>query len=124
LTEEVDASGRVPGCLFCQIIAGEILSEKVAESELSYAFRDISPQAPTHVLVIPHRHIDDAAAILAEDAAEVTDLFLLAQEVARNEGIDKTGFRLIMNVGKDAQNSVGHLHLHVVGGRSMAGSLG
>jgi len=124
LTEEVDASGRVPGCLFCQIIAGEILSEKVAESELSYAFRDISPQAPTHVLVIPRRHIDDAAAILAEDAAEVTDLFLLAQEVARNEGIDKTGFRLIMNVGKDAQNSVGHLHLHVVGGRSMAGSLG
>jgi len=76
------------------------------------------------VLVVPRRHIDDAAAIVAEHAADVVDLFLVAQEVAKSEGIDQSGFRLLMNVGEDAQNSVGHLHLHVVGGRPMAFTLG
>jgi histidine triad (HIT) family protein len=119
LADEIDASGRVPGCLFCRIVAGELHAQVVAESDLSFAFRDIEPQAPTHLLVVPRRHIDDAAAIVAADAIELTDVFLLAQEVARIEGIDKSGFRLLMNVGEDAQNSVGHLHLHVIGGRKM-----
>jgi histidine triad (HIT) family protein len=111
-------------CLFCAIVAGKIPAEVVYESDRSFAFRDINPQAPTHVLVVPRRHIVDAAAIEASDADDVADLIVVARQVARIEGIAERGYRLLMNVGKDAQNSVGHLHLHVIGGRplgSMAG---
>jgi len=113
-------------CLFCRIVAGELPSEVVAESERSFAFRDLSPQAPTHVLVVPRRHIDDAAAVVgsdASDASDVVDLLVVARQVADSEGILESGYRLVFNVGDDAQNSVGHLHLHVLGGRPMAGRL-
>lgn len=106
-------------CLFCRIVSGELPAESVAESELSFAFRDISPQASTHVLVVPRRHITDASTVTVADAAEIADLLLLAQTVARSEGVAESGYRLIMNVGKDAQNSVGHLHVHVLGGRPL-----
>lgn len=109
-------------CLFCRIVAGEIPADIVAEDEHTVAFRDIAPQAPTHVLVIPRRHITNAAEVRAEDAEVVGALLLAAQQVAHIEGIGDVdrGFRLVMNVGPDAFNSVPHLHLHVLGGRSMS----
>lgn len=111
-------------CLFCRILAGELPAEVVASSDLSFAFRDINPQAPTHVLVIPRRHIDDAAAIGPQDGEDLADMLVLARQVAESEGIAERGYRLVMNVGKDAQNSVGHLHMHVIGGRSLSGRQG
>src|ERR1700683_2183806 len=110
------------GCLFCRIIDGELPADVIASSDRSLAFRDINPQAPTHVLVIPRRHIDDAAAVEDSDAADIADLLVLARKVAEVESIRDSGYRLVMNVGKDAQNSVGHLHLHVLGGQPMRGS--
>jgi histidine triad (HIT) family protein len=108
-------------CLFCKILAGELPADVVYEDERVLAFRDISPQAPTHVLVIPRQHIDHAGVVGVDDAETVVAMLLGAQEVAQLEGIDgpDRGFRLIMNVGPDGQNSVPHLHLHVLGGRSM-----
>jgi histidine triad (HIT) family protein len=111
-------------CLFCRIVAGELPADVVASSDLSLAFRDINPQAPTHVLVIPRRHIDDAAAIGPDDAEDLADMLVVARQVAESEGIAQSGYRLVMNVGEDAQNSVGHLHMHVVGGRPLSGRQG
>lgn len=112
-------------CLFCQIVAGDIASTEVLSTERSYAFRDLMPQAPTHVLVVPRAHIATADTIVAGNAADVTDLFLTAQEVARQEGLvrpgidpaDDGGYRLVFNVGEISGNTVAHLHLHVLGGR-------
>lgn len=106
-------------CLFCQIVAGDIPSTAVHETTGTYAFRDISPAMPTHVLVVPRRHITNAHEITGADAEVVAELFACAQEVARLEGIDERGYRLVFNVGPDALNSVPHLHLHVLGGRTM-----
>ncbi|MDQ1437324.1 MAG: histidine triad family protein [Acidimicrobiaceae bacterium] len=106
-------------CLFCKILAGDVPSQEVASSERTYAFRDIQPAAPTHVLVIPRQHIDDAHAIDGSHAETLAEMVLTAQEVARKEGIDQSGYRLVFNVGDDALNSVPHLHLHVIGGRTM-----
>jgi histidine triad (HIT) family protein len=111
-------------CLFCRIVAGALPADVVASSDLSLAFRDINPQAPTHVLVIPRRHIDDAAAIGPDDAEDLADMLVVARQVAESEGIAQSGYRLVMNVGEDAQNSVGHLHMHVVGGRPLSGRQG
>jgi histidine triad (HIT) family protein len=111
-------------CLFCRIVAGELPADVVASSDLSLAFRDINPQAPTHVLVIPRSHIDDAAAVGPDDAEELADMLVVARQVAESEGIAKSGYRLVMNVGEDAQNSVGHLHMHVIGGRPLSGRQG
>jgi histidine triad (HIT) family protein len=106
-------------CLFCRILTGEIPSEEVVSTGTTYAFRDINPQAPTHVLVVPRRHIDNAAAITAADGDVLAALVTTAQQVAAREGIAETGYRLAFNVGDDALNSVPHLHLHVMGGRQM-----
>jgi histidine triad (HIT) family protein len=110
-----------PDCLFCKIVAGEVPSEQVASTGGTYAFRDIQPVAATHVLVVPRRHIDDAAALGTDpgDAETLSELFATARDVARQEGVDATGYRLVLNVGEDAANSVGHLHLHVLGGRRL-----
>lgn len=109
----------VADCLFCKIVAGDVPSEQVASTEGTYAFRDISPGAPTHVLVVPRRHITDAAAVRPEDAEVLAEMITTAQGVARHEGIDATGYRLVFNVGEDASNTVPHLHLHVIGGRRL-----
>ena len=106
-------------CLFCKILAGDVPSTEVVSTATTYAFRDINPQAPTHVLVVPRTHVDNAAAVTAEHAEMLADLVTTAQEVARAEGIDASGYRLVFNVGDDALNSVPHLHLHVLGGRRM-----
>lgn len=107
-------------CLFCRILAGEVPSEEVASTERTYAFRDINPGAPTHVLVIPRQHITDASALTPADADMLAEMFTTAQEVARLEGVDQRGYRLVLNVGEDALNSVAHLHLHLLGGRRLS----
>jgi histidine triad (HIT) family protein len=106
-------------CLFCGIVEGRIPSNLIREDERTLAFRDIDPQAPVHVLVIPKKHLsslDDAA---AEDGALLGDLMLTAREVARSEGIAESGFRTVVNTGDEGGQTVGHLHVHVLGGRSM-----
>jgi histidine triad (HIT) family protein len=107
-------------CLFCRIVAGEVPADVVLEGEDTLAFRDINPQAPVHVLVIPRRHIDNAATVAAGDAEVVAELLLTARAVAEQEGVLDSGYRLVFNVGDDALNSVPHLHLHVVGGRRLS----
>ena len=109
---------EVADCLFCRIIAGEIPSAEALSTETTYAFHDINPGAPTHVLVIPRKHITDAAAIRAEHGDLLADMFATAQRVAENEGLEG-GYRLVFNVGEDSGNSVPHLHLHVLGGRAL-----
>ena len=106
-------------CLFCKILAGDIPSDEVASTDNTYAFRDISPGAPTHVLVIPREHVDNADVLGPEHAAVLAELFTTAQAVARSEGVAESGYRLVFNVGEDASNSVPHLHLHVIGGRKL-----
>lgn len=106
-------------CIFCRIVAGEVPSTEVASSELSYAFRDINPAMPVHVLVVPRRHIASADTVERGDGGVLADMLLTAQRVARQEGIADGGYRLVFNVGDDALNSVAHLHLHVVGGQKM-----
>ncbi len=109
----------MPDCLFCSIVAGDVASTEVASTAGTYAFRDLAPTAPVHVLVVPRRHIDDAAAVEAGDADVLAEMVTTAREVARSEGIFESGYRLVFNVGQDATNSVGHLHLHVIGGRQL-----
>jgi histidine triad (HIT) family protein len=106
-------------CLFCRIVAGKIPSEEVAASERTYAFRDVNPAMPVHVLVVPREHIGNAADITAEHGDLLAEMFATAQGVARSEGLAERGYRLVFNVGDDALNSVPHLHLHVVGGKRM-----
>ena len=107
-------------CLFCNFVAGEGDADEVLSTEHTYAFRDINPTAPVHVLVVPRQHIADAGRVGPEHAPVLVEMFTTAQEVARLEGVDESGYRLVLNVGEDAQNSVGHLHLHVIGGRPMS----
>jgi histidine triad (HIT) family protein len=106
-------------CLFCRIVAKELPSTEVLASEHSYAFRDLNPGAPTHVLVVPKSHVTDAAALEASHAEALSDLFITANAVAASEGLAHRGYRLVFNVGPDAGNSVAHLHLHVLGGRQL-----
>jgi histidine triad (HIT) family protein len=109
----------VSDCIFCKIVAGEIPSAEVASSERTYAFRDIKPALPTHILVVPREHIQSADTLTAEHAGVLVEMFDTAQKVARSEGLAERGYRLVFNVGDDALNSVPHLHMHVVGGRPM-----
>lgn len=106
-------------CLFCRIAAGGIPAERVDESEHALAFRDIHPQAPTHVLLIPKRHVAASAAELGPDhAALLGDLFALAARIAEREGLEK-GWRLVTNVGEHGGQTVHHLHFHLLGGRAL-----
>jgi histidine triad (HIT) family protein len=112
--------GRVrDDCVFCRILAGELPSTEVLSTETTYAFRDIKPGAPVHVLIIPRAHIENAAAIQPEHAELLADLLLTAQRVAEKEQVAASGYRLVFNVGEDALNSIPHLHLHLVGGRRL-----
>ena len=104
-------------CLFCAIVAGEIPATKVLETDRILAFRDINPQAPTHVLVIPKTHYRDVAALAAEDAALLAELVNAAQQVAAAEGVAETGYRVVFNTGVQAGQTVPHVHGHVLGGR-------
>lgn len=110
---------RDADCLFCKIVAGEIPSDRVYEDEEVIAFRDIAPRAPTHVLVIPRRHIADAHALTAADGELLARLFSVVRKVADDAGLG-SGYRVVTNVGPESGQTVFHLHLHLLGGRPMA----
>ena len=103
-------------CLFCKIIAGEIPSTKVYEDDSVLAFRDIAPQAPTHILVIPKTHIASVDGITAENAAIVAHIFTIIPAIAKAEGLEG-GYRVVSNCGADAGQTVHHLHFHILGGK-------
>ncbi len=107
-------------CIFCRIANGDLPTEFVAESEHAVAFRDLAPQAPTHVLVVPRRHVASLHDIVPEDGMLVADTLQLAVEVARREGVIAGGFRVLTNDGPDAGQTVDHIHFHILGGRSLA----
>ncbi len=106
-------------CLFCKIIAGEIPSTKVYEDEQVLAFRDIAPQAPTHILVIPKTHISGCDGVRAENSAVVAHIFEVIPQIAAAEGL-KGGYRVVSNCGPNAGQTVPHLHFHILGGRQLA----
>ena len=110
----------VPDCLFCSIAAGEIPATIVSEKPRTLAFRDINPQAPVHVLVIPRDHHPNAAALAAADPGLTAELLGEAHRVAVDEGIADTGYRIVFNTGAEAGQTVFHVHAHVLGGRGLA----
>lgn len=107
------------GCLFCKIARGEIPAQIVHQTDTVTAFRDINPQAPVHVLVIPNQHVGSVAEIGPGNGALLAALVVAANEVAAKEGVAESGYRLAMNVGEDGGMTVAHLHLHLLGGRRM-----
>ena len=106
-------------CLFCKIIKGEIPSGKVYEDELCYAFKDINPQAPTHVLIVPKLHIPSADAVNQENSKYVSHIFETIPKIAAELGLSG-GYRVITNIGEDGCQSVKHLHFHLVGGKKLS----
>ncbi|MGD2138418.1 MAG: histidine triad nucleotide-binding protein [Gammaproteobacteria bacterium] len=106
-------------CLFCKMVSGEIKPDVVFEDEEVLAFRDVNPQAPTHVLVIPKRHIATTNDLDADSAGVVGRMYLAAKQVAADDGIAEPGYRMVMNCNPGAGQSVYHLHLHLLGGRPM-----
>jgi histidine triad (HIT) family protein len=110
----------VPDCLFCEIVAGEIPATRVLETERALAFRDINPQAPIHVLVIPKSHYPDLMGLAAAGDGVLAEVATQAHEVAVSEGIAETGYRVVFNTGSHAGQTVAHAHAHVLGGRAMA----
>jgi histidine triad (HIT) family protein len=105
-------------CLFCKIASGEIPSTAVYQDHRAYAFADINPRAPVHVLIVPREHIDSLAEASADEGALLGHLFWVAAEIARNKGLAK-GYRVVVNTGEDGGQTVDHLHLHLLGGRQM-----
>ena len=105
-------------CLFCKIVAGQIPSTKVYEDEVVLAFRDIAPQAPTHILVIPKAHIPSVDGITGENSAVVAHIFEVIPQIAKAEGLEK-GYRVVSNCGEDAGQTVPHLHFHILGGKTL-----
>ena len=111
-------------CVFCRIIAGEISSDIVYQDEDFLAFRDINPQAPKHIIIIPKSHIPSLAQLTKQHQALIGNLILVAQELAGKEGIAESGYRLVINCGHQGGQVVPHLHLHLLGGRKLDGQLG
>ncbi|MBQ2766555.1 MAG: histidine triad nucleotide-binding protein [Clostridia bacterium] len=109
-------------CLFCKIIGGEIPSAKVYEDELVYAFRDINPQAPVHVLVVPKQHIASADEVTVDNSAAVAAIFTAIPKIAAAEGLGN-GYRVITNIGEDGCQSVKHMHFHILGGKKLPESM-
>lgn len=106
-------------CLFCKIVAGDIPSTPVYETETTYAFRDISPQSRVHVLVVPREHHEDAGALAAVDPVLLAEVLNAGLEIVRQEGIEESGYRFVFNTGPDAGRTVFHAHLHVLGGEQL-----
>ena len=119
MTDAPPADGSfVETCLFCRIAAGEIPADRLHEDDLVVAFRDIAPRAPTHILLIPRRHITSAAEVTEADGPLLGRLFGVAADLARSENIADGGYRLVSNVGRWGGQTVDHLHLHLMGGRA------
>jgi histidine triad (HIT) family protein len=106
-------------CLFCKIVAGDIPATVVHDGERTFAFRDITPQARVHVLVVPKQHHEDAAALAAADPGLLAEVLTTGAEVAKAEGIADSGYRFVFNTGEDAGRTVFHAHLHVLGGEQL-----
>ena len=106
-------------CVFCRIMRGDIPGNKVYEDSFCYAFRDINPQAPTHILVVPRDHIGSLAELKREDAHIVGHIFSAIAKIARDEGVSESGYRVITNNGPDAGQTVPHLHFHLLAGKQM-----
>lgn len=106
-------------CLFCKIVSGEIPSTKVYEDDICYAFRDIAPQGPVHVLVIPKEHIQSVNQIDENNKDIVAHIFTVIPQIAKAEGIADEGYRVVSNIGERAEQTVPHLHFHIIGGRDM-----
>ena len=113
------SSSQSSDCLFCRIVSGDIPASRLYEDELCIGFPDINPQAPTHILIIPKRHIASTASAVAEDAGLMGSLMAAASEIARNEKLSK-GYRIVVNTSDDGGQTVNHLHLHLLGGRHMS----
>jgi histidine triad (HIT) family protein len=112
------------GCIFCQIAAGQSPAQVLYRDEQAAAFRDIHPVAPVHVLIIPNRHIASVNDLQPEDEALIGHLFTVARQLAKEENIQQSGYRLIMNTGPDAGQAVFHIHLHLIGGRHVRYPMG
>ena len=110
-------------CLFCNIIKGDIPSNKVYEDELCFAFRDIAPQAPTHILVVPKEHIASAAEIGPDNIGVVAHIMKVIPQIAQAEGLAE-GWRIVSNVGENGGQTVLHLHFHILGGSKLSGQMG
>ena len=108
-----------PDCIFCKIVAKQVPTQLVYQDENVTAFRDMDPQAPVHVLLVPNQHVANTEALEAEHDAAVGRLVRTARTVARQEGVAESGYRLVFNTGRDAHNSVPHLHVHLLGGRDL-----
>ncbi|MCE7861357.1 MAG: histidine triad nucleotide-binding protein [Chloroflexi bacterium CFX2] len=106
-------------CIFCKIVKGEIPSTSVYRDEHAYAFRDIQPAAPTHILIVPQLHIDSVNALSAEDEGTIGHLFTVAKQIAAQEGLSERGYRLVINTNAEAGQTVFHIHLHLLGGRQL-----
>jgi len=107
------------GCIFCKIVNKEIAAEVVYEDDRVIAFKDIKPVVPVHFLIIPKKHIPSVNHLALEDKELMGELFLVARKVAQMKGVDKTGYRLVLNIGRDAGQTVDHLHLHLLGGTKL-----
>lgn len=112
------------GCIFCKIIAEELPSTNVFRDEQVTAFRDLRPAAPTHILIVPNKHIDSVNLLAGDDEPLIGRLFTTAKQLAAQEGIAKSGYRLVVNTNADAGQSVFHIHLHLLGGAPMKHSMG
>ncbi len=108
------------GCIFCKIAAGEFNTQFVFENDELVAFRDIRPQAPVHILIVPRRHIDRINQLTESDTELVGNMVLAANQLAKNENISDSGYRLVFNCGRDSGQEVEHIHLHLFGGRKMS----
>jgi histidine triad (HIT) family protein len=112
-------SAAVSDCLFCAIVTGQVPSKVVLETEHCYAFRDINPVAPVHTLVVPKEHVASIATLGPAHGELLSHLFAAVSQVAEQEGVAQSGFRVVANVGADAGQTVDHLHLHVIGGQAI-----
>ena len=110
-------------CLFCKIAAKEIPSEKVYEDEFVYAFKDINPVAPVHIIVIPKTHIESANEINKENSKEAQKVFEVIPQIAKIARVDETGYRVITNIGEDGGQTIKHLHFHIIGGKKLGDKL-
>ena len=111
-------------CLFCKIINGEIPSTKVYEDETVYAFKDINPMAPVHVLIIPKQHLSSINDVTAENSAVISHIYGVAAQLAKELGISESGYRVVSNCGADAGQTVFHLHFHLLGGKKLNVEMG
>ncbi len=112
--------GLDPNCLFCKIVDRKIPAKLVHSDDMSIAFEDINPQAPSHILVVPNKHIRDIQSMDEEDRELIGHLFFIARNLAEKRGLDKGGYRLVINNGRDAGQAVFHIHLHLLSGRAFA----